>query len=145
VKKMLAYIFWHTPRPTVTRADYERDLLAFSLALSDLNCPGVRRITSFRTSTVPWLDDPSGYEDWATIDDSCALDTLNEQAVSGRMAALHGTVAQQMGVGYGGIYYHLWGYIDPHGAGARAVAVSTSGHRVSPGFGRHITNRDNAC
>jgi hypothetical protein len=44
--------------------------------------------------SVPWLDDPSGYEDWATIDGSCALETLNEQAVSGRMAALHGTVAQ---------------------------------------------------
>jgi hypothetical protein len=37
---MLAYLFWHTPRPTVARADYERDLLAFSRALSDLNCPG---------------------------------------------------------------------------------------------------------
>jgi hypothetical protein len=60
---MLAYLFWHTPRPTVARADYERDLLVFSRALSDLNCPGVRRITSFRASTVPWFDDPSGYEE----------------------------------------------------------------------------------
>jgi hypothetical protein len=111
---MLAYLFWHTPAPTVARANYERDLLAFSRALSDLNCPGVRRITSFRTSTVPWLDDPSGYEDWATIDGSCALETLNEQAVSGRMAALHGAIARQMGAGYGGIYYHLWGNMDPH-------------------------------
>ena len=80
---MLAYLFWHTPRPTVARSDYERDLLAFSRALADLHCPGVRRITSFRTSTVPWLDEPLGYEDWATIDGSCALETLNEQAVSG--------------------------------------------------------------
>ena len=111
---MLAYLFWHTPRPTVARSDYERDLLAFSRALADLHCPGVRRITSFRTSTVPWLDEPLGYEDWATIDGSCALETLNEQAVSGHMAALHGTVAQQMGVGYGGVYYHLWGNMDPH-------------------------------
>jgi hypothetical protein len=63
---------------------------------------------------VPWLDHPSGYEDWATIDGSCALETLNEQAVSGRMAALHGTIAQQMGTGYGGVYYHLWGNMDPH-------------------------------
>jgi hypothetical protein len=46
---------------------------------------------------VPWLDDPSGYEDWATIDGSCALETLNGQAVSGRMAVLHGAIAQQMG------------------------------------------------
>ena len=141
---MLAYLFWHTPRPTVARSDYERDLLAFSRALADLHCPGVRGITSFRTSTVPWLDDPSGYEDWATIDGSCALETLNEQAVSGHMAALHGTVAQQMGVGYGGVYYHLWGNMDPHRRRARAMAVSTSGHRVSPGFGRHITDRGSA-
>jgi hypothetical protein len=74
----------------------------------------VRPITSFRTSTLPWLDDPSGYEDWATINDSCALNTLNEQALSGRIAALHDTVAQQMGVGYDGIYYHLWGNMHPH-------------------------------
>ena len=98
-------------------------MLAFSRALADLYCPGVRRITSFRTSTVPWLDEPLGYEDWATIDGSCALETLNEQAVSGHMAALHGTVAQQMGVGYGGVYYHLWGNMDPHLA-ARAQWLS---------------------
>ena len=92
---MLAYVFWHMPRPAVARAEYERDLLAFSRALSDLNCPGVRRSTSFRISTVPWLGDPSGYEDWATIDGSYALGSLNEQAVSGGMAALHGTVANK--------------------------------------------------
>ena len=111
---MLAYLFWHTPRSAVARADYERDLLAFSRALTNLNCPGVRRITSFRISAMPWLDDPSVYEDWATIEGSYALEALNKQAVSGRMAALHGTVARQMGAGYGGVYYHLWGSMDPH-------------------------------
>jgi hypothetical protein len=63
---------------------------------------------------VPWLDDPSGYEDWATIDGSCALETLNGQAVSGRMAVLHGAIAQQMGARYGRICYHLWSNVDPH-------------------------------
>ena len=75
---------------------------------------------------MPWLDEPLGYEDWATIDGSCALETLNKQAVSGHMAALHGTVAQQMGVGYGGVYYHLWGNMDPHLA-ARAQWLSRPG------------------
>jgi hypothetical protein len=90
---MLAYLIWHAPRPTVVRAGYKRDLLAFSRALSDLHCSGGE--TDYKLPpSVPWLDDPSGYEDWATIDGSCALETLNEQAVSGRMAALHGTVAQ---------------------------------------------------
>ena len=37
VGRMLAYIFWHAPKPTAARADYERDLVAFSRALSDLN------------------------------------------------------------------------------------------------------------
>jgi hypothetical protein len=83
----------HAPRPTVVRAGYKRDLLAFSRALSDLHCSGSE--TDYKLPpSVPWLDDPSGYEDWATIDGPCALETLNEQAVSGRMAALHGTVAQ---------------------------------------------------
>jgi hypothetical protein len=114
VKNVLAYLFWHTPKPTVAIADYERDLLAFSRSLSGLNCPGVKQISSFRTSAVPWLDGSSGYEDWITIDGSSALETLNEQAVSGRMAAPHGAVAQQMGAGYGGVYYHLSGDVDPH-------------------------------
>jgi hypothetical protein len=114
VERVLAYLFWHTPKPTVARDDYEHNLVAFSRALSGLNCPGVRRITSFRISAVPWLDDTAGYEDWATIDGASALETLNEQAVAGPMAAVHGTVAQQMEVGYGGVYYHLWGDMDPH-------------------------------
>jgi len=111
---MLAYLFWHTPKPTTGGVEYERDLLAFSHALSGLNCFGVRRIANFRISAVPWLDDPSGYEDWVTIDGSHVLENLNDQAVSARMAPLHGRIAQQMGVGYGGLYYHLWGNMDPH-------------------------------
>jgi len=111
---VLAYLFWHMPKPTVARADYERGLLAFSHALSDLNCRGVRRITSFRTSAVPWLGDAPGYEDWATVDGASVLETLNDRAVAGPMAATHGAVAEQMGVGYGGVYYHLWGDMDPH-------------------------------
>lgn len=113
---MLAYLFWHRPKPTVAIADYEKDLLAFSRALAGLNCSGVRQVTSFRTSAVPWLDDSSGYEDWITIESSAALQALNEQAVSGRMIVPHSAVAQGMGVGYGGIYYHLWGDVDPHDA-----------------------------
>jgi len=113
---MLVYVFWHTPKPTIAEVNYEHDLLAFSRALSDLNCPGVRWINSFRISAVPWLDDPSGYEDWAAIDGSHVLETLNEQAVSARIAALHAKVAQQMGMGYGGLYYHLWGNMDPRAA-----------------------------
>ena len=66
---------------------------------------------------MPWLDDPSVYEDWATIEGSYALEALNKQAVSGRMAALHGTVARQMGAGYGGVYYHFgaaWTGMSPN-------------------------------
>ena len=111
---MLAYLFWHIPKPNVATADYEHDLLAFSGALSGLNCPGVRRIASFRTSAVPWLGDAPGYEDWITVDGAAALETLNERAVAGPMAAAHGAVAQRMGVGHGGVYYHLWGDMDPH-------------------------------
>jgi hypothetical protein len=35
---MQVYPIWHAPRPTVVRAGYERDLLAFSRALLDLHC-----------------------------------------------------------------------------------------------------------
>jgi hypothetical protein len=113
---MLAYLFWHTPKPDVAIAGYERDLVAFSRALSGLDCPGLRRIASFRISAVPWLGDAPGYEDWATVDGASALETLNARAVAGAMAAPHAAVAGRMGVGHGGVYYHLWGDLDPHAA-----------------------------
>jgi hypothetical protein len=116
VERVLAYLFWHVPKPTVARNDYERNLVAFSRALSGLNCPGLGRITSFRTSAVPWLGNATGYEDWATIDGASALEILNERAVAGPVAEPHGAVAEQMGEGYGGVYYHLWGDMDPHAA-----------------------------
>ena len=110
---MLAYLFWHTPRPTVARSDYERDLLALSRACrlvlpggeTDHKLLNLHRAVARRSIRLRGL----GHDDG-----SCALETLNEQAVSGSMAELHGTVAQQTGVGYGGVYYRLWGNMDPH-------------------------------
>lgn len=111
---MLAYVFWHAPKPEAQLATYEQGLLAFSNALLRSGCEGLRSIGQFRISAVPWLDYRDGYEDWVIVDGPAVLGDLNTVAVSGPMAAPHARVAQMMEVGYGGLYYHLWGTLDAH-------------------------------
>ena len=44
------------------------------------------------------------------------LEDLNTKAVAGSMAAAHSPIAEQMDSGHGGLYYHLWGGLEPHQA-----------------------------
>jgi hypothetical protein len=116
VKAMLAYLFWHTRKEAAPRERYERNLSAFYDALRQIGCPGVGRSDSFRISSLPWLDGQPGYEDWTIIDGAWALEELNAKAVVGSMEVLHAAIAREMDVGYGGLYYHLWGELAPHAA-----------------------------
>ena len=113
---MLAYVFWHTRSETTSREDYERNLLAFYDALEKVDCPGVRGSASFRISSLPWVKGQPGYEDWTIVDGAWVLDDLNSMAVAGAMAAMHAPIAQQMDSGFGGLYYHLWGELEPYRA-----------------------------
>ena len=113
---MLAYIFWHIPKPEIRRSDYENGLVSFSRGLAQSACEGLKSADSFRISAVPWLDDRGGYEDWAIVDGAWVLEALNAMAVSGQMATPHSTVAQAMEIGHGGLYYHLWGDLEPQAA-----------------------------
>lgn len=113
---MLAYVFWHTRSDAVPRAVYERNLLAFYDALKRADCPGVTHSATLRTSSVPWSTDETGYEDWTTIAGTWALEGLNVKAVEGSMEVPHAEIAQSMGNGYGGVYYHLWGDLEPYRA-----------------------------
>lgn len=110
---MLAYVFWHTRSETTSREDYERNLLAFYDALGRVDCSGLRGSASFRISSLPWMKGQPGYEDWTIVDGAWVLDDLNSRAVAGAMAAMHAPIAQQMESGFGGLYYHLWGDLEP--------------------------------
>ena len=112
----MAYVFWHTRSEAFSQEVYEKNLLAFYGALAQVDCPGVRYSAAFRISSLPWLRDQRGYEDWTIIDGAWVLEDLNTKAVLGPMAALHSPIAQQMDNGHGGLYYHLWGRLELHQA-----------------------------
>jgi hypothetical protein len=112
----MAYVFWHTQSKAISQETYEHNLLAFYEALAQVNCPGVRHSATFRISSLPWSKEQRGYEDWTIVDGTWALEDLNTKAVAGPMTAAHSPVAQQMDSGHGGLYYHLWGELEPHQA-----------------------------
>jgi hypothetical protein len=113
---MFAYVFWHTRSEVTSQVVYEHNLLMFYDALGRVDCPGVRQSATFRISSLPWLKEQCGYEDWTVIDGTWVLDDLNTKAIAGPMAAVHSAIAQHMDSGKGGLYYHLSGDLEPHWA-----------------------------
>jgi hypothetical protein len=93
---MLAYVFWHRPRPEVAVDEYERALVAFHRALATPSA-------AFRLDRLPWLE-RDGYEDWYMVDGWEQLGALNRAAVSGAHQAPHDAVAGLAGEGWAGIY-----------------------------------------
>src|SRR2546423_12855170 len=87
---MLAYVFWHWPRPDVDRASYEQDLRNFHRTLVTERPPGFQYSFVFRVGNAPWLPaNANAYEDWYVLDGSSALDAINEAAVSSRSKQAH--------------------------------------------------------
>ena len=103
---MLAYVFWHAAPANIAAADYEKTLLRFGHALADSGSPGFLGHASYAIGQTPWLGEP-GYEDWAWLEGSWALDPLNERAVSGVMEQPHNAIAQMTKHGGHGALYYL--------------------------------------
>ena len=67
--------------------------------------PGYRQVAVFRHGPAPWLPAPGPYYvDWYVIDDSAALDPLNDAAVSAACLDAHDCAAQRAGGGTAGLY-----------------------------------------
>lgn len=115
---MFTYVFWHTAKPNLALVEYEEGLAVFAQALPRCGCPGLKAAASFHISPVPWLNNQPGFEDWALVEGPGVLEALNVAAVSGDMASLHARVAEAMDLGHGGLYYRLWGDLDPFSADA---------------------------
>src|SRR5215831_19697880 len=99
---MLAYVFWHWPRPDHVAAEYERAQRAFHRALAQSAPPGFLSSLTFRVEgSAAWLGGAPAYADWYLVDNSAALDPLNVAAVSGACEAPHTQVAQAMSAGAG--------------------------------------------
>lgn len=102
---MLAYVFWHWPQASVDRDAYVRHLIAFQETLAVNKPAGFRESVVFRIRGASWLKTQGeAYEEWYLLDDSAAIDPLNEGAVSGACLEPHNRVAREAADGAGGLY-----------------------------------------
>ncbi|HEU4931540.1 MAG TPA: hypothetical protein VFT48_05640 [Pyrinomonadaceae bacterium] len=102
---MLAYVFWHWPQPDVDRGAYEDHLCAFQQTLAANKSSGFQQSVVFRIRGASWLNtSDEAYEEWYLLDDSAAMDSLNEAAVSGACEEPHNRVAREAADGTGGLY-----------------------------------------
>lgn len=102
---MIAYLFWHRPRPGVDHREYEARLRAFHEALE---VPA----WAFRLDALPF-GRAGGYEDWYVVDDWAGLGALNAAAVDARRRDRHDAPARLVADGWGGVYAHVRGAPEP--------------------------------
>jgi len=102
---MLAYVFWHWPQSGIDRDSYVGHLVQFQQTLAANKPNGFRESVVFRIRDAGWLKtNGEAYEDWYLLDDSAALDRLNDAAVSGACEEPHNRVAREAADGIGGLY-----------------------------------------
>ena len=111
--RMLAYLFWHVPLAEVEKSDYEAALIDFHRHLAHDPPQGFECSTTYRISSVPWLNNRTGYEDWCFLEFPSALDALNKAAVKPERWDVHAGVSYKTEFGHGGLYYHLIGETLP--------------------------------
>ena len=110
---MLAYLFWHWPVDGgAGRAAYEQAQAAFHRRLAGAPPAGFLRSWSFRVGGAPWLKVADAYEDWYLLEDSAALDALNDAAVAPPAKGAHDAAAAGA-AGMGGLYRLRSGAPDP--------------------------------
>lgn len=102
---MLAYVFWHWPQVDIDRDAYEDHLREFQKTLAANKPAGFQQSVVFRIRGASWLNtNDEAYEEWYLLDDSAAMDRLNEAAVSGACEEPHNRVAREAADGIGGLY-----------------------------------------
>ena len=102
---MLAYVFWHWPQPGIDQDTYVAHLVDFHQTLAVNKPIGFQHSAVFRIRNADWLNTQGdAYEDWYLLDDSAAMDRLNEAAVSGACEEPHNRVAREAADGIGGLY-----------------------------------------
>lgn len=82
---MLAYVFFHSSGPSVETGTYEAALRRFHAALAAEPTPGFISSTTYRIG--------DSYADWYLVENSGALDPLNDAAVKGARSSPHDAVA----------------------------------------------------
>jgi hypothetical protein len=90
---LLAYVFFHRAGSGAETPVYEAALRRFHAALAAEPPPGFISSATYRIG--------NGYADWYLVNDSAALDRLNEAAVKGARSAPHDAVAHMSADGAG--------------------------------------------
>jgi hypothetical protein len=102
---MLAYVFWHWPQAEINPGLYVDHLSEFQQTLAANKPDGFQESVVFRIRNAAWLKtNGEAYEEWYLLDDSAAMDRLNEAAVSGACEEPHNRVAREAADGIGGLY-----------------------------------------
>ena len=94
---MLAYVFWHQPRPGADIGSCEEAQRAFQASLEvESAC--------FRLAELPFDRDRGGYEDWYLVESWAGLGELNRMAVDQGRRPAHDRAAAEAMNGWGGVY-----------------------------------------
>ncbi|HEU4510709.1 MAG TPA: hypothetical protein VFR78_20935 [Pyrinomonadaceae bacterium] len=102
---MLAYVFWHWRQEQIARGAYLDHLAEFHQTLAANKPDGFQRSVVFSIRGANWLKTTGeAFEEWYLLDDSAAMDRLNEAAVSGVCEEPHNRVASEAADGTGGLY-----------------------------------------
>lgn len=102
---MLAYVFWHSPQSGINHETYVDHLTVFHDTLAANKPSGFQESVVFRVRGASWLNtNDEAYEEWYLLDDSAAMDRLNDAAVSGACEEPHNRVAREAADGIGGLY-----------------------------------------
>jgi hypothetical protein len=102
---MLAYVFWHWRRPEIAREEYEQRQQRFHAALRAAPSTGFLTSRSAAVRGAPWAAwGGEAYEDWYLVEDSAALDPLNQAAVTAPRQRPHDAAAAAADGGTAGLY-----------------------------------------
>ena len=102
---LLAYVFWHWPRPSADRSTYEAAQRQFHRVLGDSESDGFVRSFTHAIAGAPWANDGGeAYEDWYLVRDSAALDSLDIAAVTAARKSPHDAAASLAADGKAGLF-----------------------------------------
>lgn len=101
---MLAYVFWHWPRPGVASDVYEERQQAFHQALAARGPASLEASYIWRVTGAPWTPNAVAYEDWYLLESSAGLDALNAAAVSDSLREAHDAAAGLAAGGFAALY-----------------------------------------
>lgn len=101
---MLAYVFWHWPRPGIASDDYVTRQRAFHEALAARGPMALQASAIWRVTGAPWTPVSVAYEDWYLLENSAGLDALNAAAVSDALREPHDAAASLAAGGMAALY-----------------------------------------